>query len=107
MIAGHWDCPSLGANSRYRHFSFASINFGTSKCELRGLSQLRFSILFFYWVAGKASIRQFLLMFRRIMIQCPYTNTFAINAQKSLKNWFLKMMKRCFALIAGQTVQTN
>ena len=58
MVAGHWDCPSLRINSRYMLFSLASINFGKSKCELRGLSQLRFSILFFYWVAGTASIRR-------------------------------------------------
>ncbi len=38
-------------------FSLARTNFGTSRCELRGLSQLWCSILFFYWVADKARVR--------------------------------------------------
>ena len=38
-------------------FSLARTNFGTSKCQLRGLFQLRLNIVFFYWVAGIASIR--------------------------------------------------
>ena len=45
LVAGHWDCPPLRVNSRYMHFSCASINFSTSKCELRGLSQLRCTFL--------------------------------------------------------------
>ena len=53
MVAEHWDCPSLGTNSRYMLFSLASSNVGTSKCELRGLSQLWFGIFFLYWVVGR------------------------------------------------------
>ncbi len=36
----------VGANSRYMLFPLAMTNFGTSKSELRGLSQLWLSILF-------------------------------------------------------------
>ena len=53
MVAGHWDCPSLGANSQYWQLPCATTNFGKSICELLGLSQLRCSIFFFYGVAGK------------------------------------------------------
>ena len=62
MVARHWDCPLLGTNSRYMLFSLARTNFGTSKCKLRGLSQLRFGILFLYWVVGTAHIRNYLYM---------------------------------------------
>ena len=60
MVDRHWDCPTLGTNSRYMLFSLESINYGKSKCELRGLSQLRCSTLF-YWVAGIASISNLLM----------------------------------------------
>ncbi len=46
MVAGHWDCPSPGANSRYMLFSLARTKVGKSKCKLRGLSQLWLRVLF-------------------------------------------------------------
>ena len=46
QVAGHWDCPSLGANSRYMLLPCPSSNFGKSKCELRGLSRLWLRTLF-------------------------------------------------------------